>query len=760
MQNSHFREKMVSQALGHMKSHLSGPVSVKAVADKVGYSERHLQRAFRFVLGESVLDHLNRLRIEKAKQLLIQTNLPITDIAFETGHNSHSYFSTLFKKKTGSKPSNYRQNARRAEYGNVHGGDGSLAHREWFKDHLTGTSLGPGWSVAQGEWTPTEQGLATQGYGQSALRLQHRLPENFHLRLEFQFEARSDMLPSDFVLSFFDENWRSDYYAFAVGAIENHAAEIRHLGVRKVWEPVGRIKPNQWQLVEVKQKDENASFWLDGVELFRFRDAFLPPHSSRCKLAISTWRSALRMRNMAIEDLGFSPFVAALSRGDTLYTLGQYDKALDFYQRLHQSGDLSVNTSELFCKIGMCFLRQKSYSQARAHFGKLISLQLTDFWAQQAQLGVLETDWVQSNWDEFKKRVESLWNHKPLRQEARVMCERASANLQSRSFFTQAGDLIEFLFARETPGGIGEVATGERLAQNQTTLRLWEQAEQTLHRISASANSTIFVLEILMELYAQLGRVEDTNKTIARILKRTKCPNDVYNCRVYGALNLRTVGEFADCARKLAKIADDFPKVVSRNPNALVQQSLLLAMQGQPINALKTLDRVRQVSPPNMAYLARTGAIAAYLPHLVAGNLDRAARVFLSKPNTEARISGREARYQIKSAILHELAGEEQVSDRLLEDAAKRFPYPYINFYGELAQALRNNRRDRLEDMPITVRERCEMFYLAGLLYEKRGNPKRARALFKMAVKEDPRNYAPAFLAKQRLSATTQRCPP
>ena len=63
-------------------------------------------------------------------------------------------------------------------------------------------------------------------------------------------------------------------------------------------------------------------------------------------------------------------------------------------------------------------------------------------------------------------------------------------------------------------------------------------------------------------------------------------------------------------------------------------------------------------------------------------------------------------------------------------------------------------KTDGLESMPGEIHFRAEMFYVAGVLYEKRGNAKRARELFEMAAKEDPIRKWASVLAEQRLGAT------
>lgn len=745
-------ETIVGRALAFFNRHLTDPISLQSLSQEAGYSPRHVQRAFHAVLGESALAHLSRLRIEKAKRMLAQTNLPIIEVALETGHSSHTYFGALFRRKTGLTPSQYRQNMRQTRPDTENRAGLLPGNRRWFEDALTARELGTEWHIVQGEWEPDEQGLHGRGYGLTMIHFQKTLPENFRLRIEFRFEARDDMPASDFVLQLHDENRRKDYSAFNVGAMENHAAEIRRLGIRKAWEPSGKIKPGQWQVAEFEQKNEYTHLFLDGARLFRFRDPFPPPHSSRCKLTISTWRSSMVLRNMVIENLGYSPYMSSIGRGDTLYALGQYSQAMGFYRQLSQAADLSTDTTEISYKIGMCYLGLRAFREARECFAQLAESQSINFWAQQARLGMVETDWQQADWVEFRKGIHAAWPNKALRHEARVICELAFTDLENRGFLEQAAELAEFLYNHEADNDIGKTVTGVNLAQKLVALRNWNRAEQVLQQVCGSHFAMLSSFQVLMELYAQTGRVDLTGQAIRQIEERTRSPNDLYNCAVYSALGLRTLGKFDEAADALAAIARKFPEIVRKNTHALLQQSLLLAMLGKTKQAFDILGKASQLNPGTRASLKAGGSIFLYMPYLVDGDFGKAAEVFSAEPRSKTAVSAPNAMYQIKAAIFHELAGDMEVSRTLFDDAARRFAYPYINFYGGFAQALAGDQPGKSQDMPAPAHIRCEMFYLAGLLNESRGDRERARELFKMAVEEDPRNYAPAWLAKQKLT--------
>jgi two-component system response regulator YesN len=86
----------------------SEDISLHVVASHVGISPNHLSTVFAQETGENFIDYLTRVRIEKAKQLLKNTGMKNTDIAYETGFGDPHYFSFIFKKNTGVSPREYR----------------------------------------------------------------------------------------------------------------------------------------------------------------------------------------------------------------------------------------------------------------------------------------------------------------------------------------------------------------------------------------------------------------------------------------------------------------------------------------------------------------------------------------------------------------------------------------------------------------------------------------------------------------------------
>lgn len=99
----------IDQLDAFMKSNLHHSLTRDDLAQVVALSPAHLARLYRQATGHTLADRLTELRIERAKQLLVSSSLPMTHIALEIGFNSSSHFSHMFLKHVGVSPLAYRQ---------------------------------------------------------------------------------------------------------------------------------------------------------------------------------------------------------------------------------------------------------------------------------------------------------------------------------------------------------------------------------------------------------------------------------------------------------------------------------------------------------------------------------------------------------------------------------------------------------------------------------------------------------------------------
>lgn len=84
-------------------------ISPKEIASKVNMSYSWFRHIFKEYTGIAPIRYIQELRINKSKELLTNTSLPIKEIAFETGFNKVEYFYSIFKKRTGYTPDKYRE---------------------------------------------------------------------------------------------------------------------------------------------------------------------------------------------------------------------------------------------------------------------------------------------------------------------------------------------------------------------------------------------------------------------------------------------------------------------------------------------------------------------------------------------------------------------------------------------------------------------------------------------------------------------------
>lgn len=105
------RDPVMGKALTFLRKHYREEIGVPEIVAVVGASRRVVEMRFRETLQCGIHEELNRLRMEDAKQLLLEHQLSATDIAQACGFSSVHYFSAAFKRDTGLSPRQFQKEA-------------------------------------------------------------------------------------------------------------------------------------------------------------------------------------------------------------------------------------------------------------------------------------------------------------------------------------------------------------------------------------------------------------------------------------------------------------------------------------------------------------------------------------------------------------------------------------------------------------------------------------------------------------------------
>ncbi len=111
--NSNHPDESILQAQLWMQNNLGNhDISMKSLAELFGMSQRNFSRRFRYATNLSPLEYLQSQRLMQARDLLQNTNLSISEIAYRVGYVDVSYFTKLFRRLSSTTPKEYRTTVR------------------------------------------------------------------------------------------------------------------------------------------------------------------------------------------------------------------------------------------------------------------------------------------------------------------------------------------------------------------------------------------------------------------------------------------------------------------------------------------------------------------------------------------------------------------------------------------------------------------------------------------------------------------------
>lgn len=108
MQQANSEPPVITKAKQYIEAHHAEDISLGQVAQAVHTSVFYFCKLFKKVMGINFTEYVSRVRTEKAKNLLLNPNLRVSEIAYEVGFQSLTHFNRVFKKVVGQSPTEYR----------------------------------------------------------------------------------------------------------------------------------------------------------------------------------------------------------------------------------------------------------------------------------------------------------------------------------------------------------------------------------------------------------------------------------------------------------------------------------------------------------------------------------------------------------------------------------------------------------------------------------------------------------------------------
>lgn len=102
-------DKRISKALHQLHNNPHVTWTLDKMAERIGMSRAAFAKRFKELVGQPMFEYLTMLRIQRAKELLRESNLPLYEVASRVGYESDLAFTKTFKKHTGTTPTRYRK---------------------------------------------------------------------------------------------------------------------------------------------------------------------------------------------------------------------------------------------------------------------------------------------------------------------------------------------------------------------------------------------------------------------------------------------------------------------------------------------------------------------------------------------------------------------------------------------------------------------------------------------------------------------------
>ncbi|MCX7592011.1 MAG: helix-turn-helix transcriptional regulator [Kiritimatiellae bacterium] len=731
-----------------MRSQDEGRTTVAEVARRVACSPSHLRAVFRKLTGRGVLPHLCGIRMEKAKRLLRETSLNISEIAYAVGFESPSNFARQFRRWIGVSPRIFRRSLARE----LHSANPPISEKEFrlvLHDEFAGTRPAAWWSPSGGTWEQNDGCLRGTGEDWFGVRLATLLPENFSVEFRACVSHGREFI---FALILQDKENTQPFYQIMLPSTTSSPAIFRREHRDHLSSHDGIFKPGCWHALQLEISDNHVFLRLNRVAVFKFRDIFPPAYSRRCRLSLMLSAGVLSLRDFRLFDLGFPQVVPAVRQGDALFNSGLFEQARIFYERYRTSNLPPEDEIEVRYKIGMCLLRQGRLDSCRDTMLTLLQQTNDPFWRRECELVILRIAAEAGDAQSFLRHARRLMRAVDLRDGMRPILAGYYQNLRRRGFLQDALRVAN-LWARmdrHDPNAMPRAKDKRaNILKNIGRLSEAEREYRLLSGVSFHESVRCDALFSLTDIRLLQRKPAEARKFLTRIrVLAANHPGILCECDVKEAVCLRAEGKFAEAISRFLSIRTRYPTLNLAWFPAEKLAAELLYCRGEDEHAAQLVARLRKEVPDQEILPFLESFIRKDYAYL-ATNLLRASR----KHDEDLARHGQEA---VTAGILFELGGDKKAANRAWGEAARRFPPDRCYFWGQLAEALATGQADGLSQAQLFWWVRAEMLYLIGCLYEHRGQISRAKRLFALTLKEDPTFRWPSLLALRKLGGSVR----
>lgn len=753
MDKSH--EEVIQQTVAHIKANLSNPISVAKLARKMGYSPSYLRFIFRESTGKGLLPLIIDMRIQRVKELLNDTGLSISDISFAAGFTSLKQLCTMFRKKVGCSPTEYRKSlglAAVSRAGTV--GEAAFPEKPWRYESLKNPKWNPAFKAILGDWQQNSASLSGSSENQAQLRFEEPLPENFRITFDVRLTPKAHLPSAEIDIWIQNAAGNSNYCIFVLGKLGGTTGELRPRDFGSQLNPKAILKRDTWHKIELELQDDSVFLSIDNERMFTYKDPFPPPYSWRSNFCIGTYHGLFEMREFVVYDTGILPLVKSVRQGDSLYNAGLFSSARESYLRLLGSKTSTIDMMELRYKIGRCLLGEKDYFQARTWMDKVVRLPETRFWADHAELALLQIDIREEIRKDIRDRALIISKQEPLRNGLREILDEAANGASARGFFEQAADFHGIMFETEPPGTHSSFMARVRLAD---TLMILRQYQESADHFLAVINDPAFPISIcpfpcfsLCDNYAIQGKREEWKSMLQRLGTFNIGSEARARLICYWAIYHRASGEFEQAIAELLRVEKLPPPVSYWLSFSSLLTAQILCCTGKTQRARVHVEKA--IRSEGGCPWAQPGRRSWYLGvvEIADGNFEGAAQLSLGDSQlNQGTWMG--AAQSVNAGILKAIAGQPEEANAIWKKTPELFTERQVNFFGALARELLMGHFEFAFKMPYAAEKRSEVFFLLGVLCEKQHDSARARGFFEQCLKEDKLLHWPTHMAKNKL---------